>query len=771
MYEDAWYNFVPEVAKKPAAGDSQRPGHRRKESLLQQPNGPQISEPAVPLGSLLEELEATNTPPEPSLPRRACSYSDFYDVVQTQLAKDAQKKRNKDGAKRRKDRTRDALDLKGEADASLPAPLPALDQYDDKLLEASQQEYLLYEDQLTLTERHLNALIDDTNASLELLTTLSNSFKAVETQTTSFKAQCEDLISEQKRLQKLADDVGTDLHYYAYLDNVTRRLNAPGAGRLADDDGYGEVLEHLNSCIDFMAKHPEYRDAESYLARYEALLTKALHLLEVALQAKLDSISSEIGPQIAGTKSEATRHALAYGRFEELIGDSFSLLPNIQKVVLSVYDEYGQAVTGIARDIYANTTNNMLSTYLSIRDHDLKPMVQHDVDEFKKEVKESSAETACRNLIKQTFERAFSENNLLTKIFGLDLQWSSDAGSAYTALKVNQRSAANPVNLILLATYLQTTLQTTNLKTICSVVAWLMNEYLVLDYDEEESPFARQCRELSARLLTEHLWVFTDTAFEAEITKTISKTAIKDDALKIGPVVGGLSSSNAYQPVKQALELLVAYDQTMPKERSQKNSQVIFKIVRETINVLQRAETRLKSLKGAADPDLFMVKNLLIIKNELVSLEIGDIRGDGAAGMQHFGQIWDTLSPQNWYNYFSSVIGGVGSIGSSFWGSSSSAATVTAKTLTVEDMSEQLDELLRQSIVAFTQRWGKVMNEAKARKTGVKPIGKVEKELEEVLATAFSNQPEVIGKLHEAIQMSAQAQEQADGEKKGARRY
>lgn len=205
----------------------------------------------------------------------------------------------------------------------------------------------------------------------------------------------------------------------------------------------------------------------------------------------------------------------------------------------------------------------------------------------------------------------------------------------------------------------------------------------------------------------------------------------------------------------------------------QKNSQVIFKIVRETINVLQRAESRLKSLKGAADPDLFMVKNLLIIKNELVSLEIGDIRSDGTSGMQHFGQIWDTLSPQNWYNYFSSVIGGVGSIGSSFWGSSSSAAaaTVTAKTLTVEDMSEQLDELLRQSIVAFTQRWGKLMNDSKARKAGVKPIAKVEKELDEVLETAFSNQPEVIAKLHEAIQMSAQAQEQADGENQGTRRY
>lgn len=113
----------------------------------------------------------------------------------------------------------------------------------------------LYEDQLALTERHLDSLIEDTDASLKLLTTLSNSFKDVETQTTSFKSQCEELIVEQKRLQKLADDVGTDLHYYAYLDNVTRRLNAPGAGRLVDDDAFAEVLENLDSCITFMAKH------------------------------------------------------------------------------------------------------------------------------------------------------------------------------------------------------------------------------------------------------------------------------------------------------------------------------------------------------------------------------------------------------------------------------------------------------------------------------------------------------------------------------------
>ncbi|KAG5920839.1 hypothetical protein E4U53_003865, partial [Claviceps sorghi] len=193
-----------------------------------------------------------------------------------------------------------------------------------------------------------------------------------------------------------------------------------------------------------------------------------------------------------------------------------------------------------------------------------------------------------------------------------------------------------------------------------------------------------------------------------------------------------------------------------------KNSSVVFKIVRETIQVLQKAESRIRHLKTATDADLFMVKNLLIVKNELVSLEIGDIRSH-AQSMQHFGQIWDTLSPTNWLNFFAGILGGAS------W--SRGGPSVTAKTLTEEDMSEQLDELLRQSIYAFTKRWATLINDAQNRKVGVKPIAKVEAELESVLETAFSNQPEVISKLKEAIQLNAQAQVNAKDEKRGAKRY
>ena len=106
-----------------------------------------------------------------------------------------------------------------------------------------------------MSERHLDSLIDDTTSALDLLATLSESFKSVESQTTAFQAQCEDLLAEQKCLRDLADEVGTDLQYYSYLEPLTRRLNAPGAGRLAKSDDFLDMLTNLNACIDFMDQH------------------------------------------------------------------------------------------------------------------------------------------------------------------------------------------------------------------------------------------------------------------------------------------------------------------------------------------------------------------------------------------------------------------------------------------------------------------------------------------------------------------------------------
>lgn len=77
----------------------------------------------------------------------------------------------------------------------------------------------------------------------------------MEAQTIAFQAQCEDVLAEQKRLKLLSDEVGTGLKYYAYLEPVTRRLNAPGASSAIGDDGFLEILTNLDACITYLVAH------------------------------------------------------------------------------------------------------------------------------------------------------------------------------------------------------------------------------------------------------------------------------------------------------------------------------------------------------------------------------------------------------------------------------------------------------------------------------------------------------------------------------------
>ena len=71
----------------------------------------------------------------------------------------------------------------------------------------------------------------------------------------AFQARCEDVLAEQKRLKLLSDEVGTGLQYYAYLESVTRRLNAPGASSVIGDDGFVEILTNLDACIEYLIAH------------------------------------------------------------------------------------------------------------------------------------------------------------------------------------------------------------------------------------------------------------------------------------------------------------------------------------------------------------------------------------------------------------------------------------------------------------------------------------------------------------------------------------
>ncbi len=202
-------------------------------------------------------------PPKASLTRRSQSYSDFHDAVKATLGLGT------GSSEKRHSQLGESMEITTELDF--------VDWYhnlEHDLLDASHEEYKLvalrlpsrirrlfnlgrrtYLSQLELSQSHLDSLLSDTTSTLDLLATLSGSFKAVEAQTTTFQKQCEGLLQEQKRMTDLADNLKQNLRYYDYLEPVTRRLNAPGAGNFVKSQEFSDMLARLDECLEYMAAH------------------------------------------------------------------------------------------------------------------------------------------------------------------------------------------------------------------------------------------------------------------------------------------------------------------------------------------------------------------------------------------------------------------------------------------------------------------------------------------------------------------------------------
>ena len=222
---------------------------------------PDFRDPSESILEILENGLDKRGPPKATLAKRAKSYSDFYEVCNSYFGKSPPT-----------DVPIDVLEPSKALESGISLE-SNYDQYENDFLDASQEDYQyvkeasylgaklansrfrLYRDQLDLSERHLGGLLDGTTQALSLLAKLSESFKTVESQTTAFQAQCEDLLVEQKRIRGLADEVGADLQYYAYLDPLTRRMNTATGSRLVKSDDFLDVLVNLNTCIDFMDEH------------------------------------------------------------------------------------------------------------------------------------------------------------------------------------------------------------------------------------------------------------------------------------------------------------------------------------------------------------------------------------------------------------------------------------------------------------------------------------------------------------------------------------
>lgn len=182
-------------------------------------------------------------------------------------------------------------------------------------------------------------LLDHATTVLQTLDSIKNGFDAVSEQTSTLQTSCSDLQAEELRLSTLADNVREALQPFSYLAIANKLLNVPGSD-LVLLASYQDLLTKLQSSLDFLEKHPDYKDAEYYTRQYRQSLTKALTLARVHFVASMRDVSADINNRIqVNAMNKNTQSALLYTKFRSIVNHTRPLMKNIEDASVR-HEEY-----------------------------------------------------------------------------------------------------------------------------------------------------------------------------------------------------------------------------------------------------------------------------------------------------------------------------------------------------------------------------------------------------------------------------------------------
>ncbi|KAK5172900.1 Golgi transport complex subunit 3 [Saxophila tyrrhenica] len=696
--DDAWLATLT----APPTTSRAKPQQKRRASLLEQPAEQKADVAIEAIQEANEEDNPWSGPAKASVSRRSQSYSDFYDVVNSYAKLNGQSRRRRSSVgSHEKIAHRGGVELDFDEEFTL---------LESELLEGSHQGYETYLDQLQLSSSHLGSLLGSTQDTLDLLSTLSGSFKSVESQTNAFRQQCESLITEQRRLEALADAVEENARYYTYLEPMTRRLNAPGAANLVKGNDFPEMLSNLDNCLAYMESHPKHKESETYRSRYRLLLTRALTLIRHHFTKSLGDIAADISKRVQGGQLKETTHsALLYAKFRVPAPELKTLGLEIQKRAVPTPDD----VDAGREPEYMSLLRELYESYSAARGRLMLPLVSKKM-----------AELAGTSQQADVLDFAKSSLSFLRGIcldeYELWFEWFETEGALHDFLE----SLTEPM-----FDYLRPkVIHETKLEKLCELCAMVQGRYMDTDSDDEDdddlesavsgpAPDGRTLgrkldfgsliqpglQDAQTRLVFLAMNVLRDGIENykpqpEDLEWPRKSSAPATNGSKAGPVLSGkrdTSSTNKKAPatvVEDADDGASMFSKqlttkdgappahnwypTLPKAiwllrriyrlvNSTVFDDLAHRIVHSTIASLLYASNQVSSKKTTPDGQLFLITHLLHLKQQIVAFDIEfippEVEFDFSSYTNTFyelrerGNLWN---PASWVRLVSGALGG-----------------------------------------------------------------------------------------------------------------
>ncbi|TKA70672.1 hypothetical protein B0A49_03479 [Cryomyces minteri] len=434
---------------------------------------------------------------------------------------------------------------------------------------------------------------------------------------------------------------------------MTRKLNAPGAGNFVRGKEFSEMLSNLDRCLEYMQAHTSHREAPTYRSRYRLLLTRALTLIRVHFTNSLREIAADVSKRIADRQlNDTTMSALLYAKFRSGAAELKQVGLEIQKrAVLPAGAEPG------AEAEYQSLMNELYQSYSATRGRLILPIVTKKMGAIAMAPSSSKDLVAfARSSISYMRGICYDEHDL----WG---EWFASEGGLYDFLE----AICEP-----LYDYLRPrTIHETQILKLCELCTLIQTRYMEGEEDDSEPTESNRLdfstlihpalEDAQTRLVFLALAVLRDDIEHykprpedldyftrnrrVSLARNGTRPALSGRKEPVNeppiqtpktPMVvdeeGGIDTLNAgwgfdtdaaleglYPTLRKAIWLLSRIYRLV---NSSIFDDLAHRIVHQTILSLHAAATQISARASLTDAQLFLIKHLLILKQQIVAFDI-----------------------------------------------------------------------------------------------------------------------------------------------------
>ncbi|XP_016651945.1 PREDICTED: conserved oligomeric Golgi complex subunit 3 isoform X2 [Prunus mume] len=471
----------------------------------------------------------------------------------------------------------------------------------------TEEKYRHYVDTLTERIQTCDGILGQVDDTLDLFNELQLQHQAVATKTKTLHDACDRLLIEKQRLIEFSEALRSKLNYFDELENIATNFYSPNMNVL--NENFLPLLKRLDDCISYVESNPQYAESSVYLLKFRQLQSRALGMIRSHVLSVLKGASSQVQAAIrssGGSKasvSEGVEASVIYVRFKAAASELKPVLEEIES--RSSRKEYTQ--------ILAECHKLYCEQRLSL----VRGIVHQRISEFaKKEALPSLTRSGCAYLMQVC--------QLEHQLFDHFFPSSAEDVSSLAPL-------IDPLSTYLYDTLRPKLIHETNVDFLCELVDILKVEVLGEQLSRRSESLAG-LRPTLERILAdvhERLTFRARTHIRDEIANYFPLDEDLDYPAKLErSVADNLETTSAdenlvfktwYPPLEKTISCLSKLYRCLEPGVFTGLAQEVVEVCSTSI---QKASKLIARRSSPMDGQLFLIKNLLILREQIAPFDI-----------------------------------------------------------------------------------------------------------------------------------------------------